>query len=189
MSTAVVLRNTAEGGRPAGVVTALGIALGNVTWATAAGMGLGALLHRWPGALETLRLFGALCLTWLGASSASRAWRLRHDRAAEPGPVSHARTPGRLALFGEGAVTNLLNPSIPIFYIGSVPQFIGPGDRFAPAFALLGGIHVIMALACHSAYAVAFGRLARALSARGRAWVLHAVTGAALIGLAAASVF
>jgi threonine/homoserine/homoserine lactone efflux protein len=189
MSTAVVLRNTAEGGRRAGVTTALGIALGNATWATAAGLGLGALLHQWPGALEALRMLGAVCLTWLGVNSLRRAWQLRRDPGDDARQAAHARTTTRLVLFGEGTVTNLLNPSIPVFYLASVPQFIGKGDRFAAAFALLGGIHVTMALACHSAYAVAFGRVARALAARGRAWVLHTVTGAALIALAAASVF
>ncbi len=188
MSTAVVLRNTAEGGRAAGLATAFGIALGNASWAVAAGLGLGALLHRWPGALDTLRLGGAVCLTWLGAGSLRRAWTLRRAAAEDAGPGAHTRAPGWPVFFGEGAVTNLLNPSIPIYYLGSVPQFIGRGDRFAGAFALLGGIHVVMAFLCHGAYAVAFGQVARELSSRGRAWILHAVTGAALIALAAASV-
>lgn len=189
MSTAVVLRNTAEGGKRAGLATALGIALGNTAWAIAAGTGLGVILRNAPGALDVIRVVGAVCLTWLGAQSLHRAWALRTDRTGNgDGPAPHTGTPGTGTMMGEGAVTNLLNPSIPVFYAATVPQFIGAGDRFAVAFFLLGAIHVSMALTCHSLYAVAFGRLATALAARGRAWALHAATGAALIALAVLSV-
>ena len=189
MSTAVVLRNTAEGGRRAGLATALGIALGNAVWAVAAGAGLGVILRNAPGALDVIRVTGAVCLTWLGAQSLRRAWVLGSERPASgDGPAPHTGTPGTRTMLGEGAVTNLLNPSIPVFYAATVPQFIGAGDRFATGFFLLGAIHVSMALTCHSLYAVAFGKVATALAARGRAWVLHAATGAALIALAALSV-
>ena len=62
-----------------------------------------------------------------------RAWRLRRDHTGEAGPAAHPRRPAGLVLFAEGAVTNLLNPSIPVFYLASVPQFIGRDDRFAAA--------------------------------------------------------
>lgn len=189
MSTAVVLRNTAEGGKRAGLATALGIALGNTAWAVAAGAGLGVILSRAPGALDLIRVAGGLCLTWLGARSLGRAWALKSgqaNRSAEPAP--HTRAPAAGTMMGEGAVTNLLNPSIPVFYAATVPQFIGATDSFAAGFFLLGAIHVSMAFACHSFYAVAFGQVATALADRGRAWVLHAATGAALIALAALSV-
>ncbi|MDO8835121.1 MAG: LysE family translocator [Vicinamibacterales bacterium] len=189
MSTAVVLRNTAEGGKRAGLATALGIALGNTAWAVAAGAGLGVVLGNAPGALDVIRIVGGLCLTWLGARSLGRAWAVKSGQAhngAGAAPRTRARAAGTRV--GEGAVTNLLNPSIPVFYAATVPQFIGTHDPFVTAFLLLGAIHVSMALACHSLYAVAFGQVATALAARGRAWVLHAATGAALIALAALSV-
>ena len=187
MSTAVVLRNTAEGGHRAGLLTALGIAAGNATWAIAAGAGLGAILSRNPGAITGIRAAGACCLAWLGMRSLTRARALRRD-GRNGGQVRPHTGPLRgAATFVEGAVTNLLNPSIPVFYAASVQPFIRPTDPFAPAFALLAAVHVSMALACHSAYATVFGRVATGLAVKGRAWVLHAVTGAALMGLAAAS--
>jgi len=133
-------------------------------------------------------LVGAACLISLGARSLQRAWALWRERSdADAALAPHSRKPRKAMLLGEGAVTNLLNPSIPVFYVGSVPQFIGPDDPFAMAFFMLGAIHVTMALACHTAYAVAFGRAALLLSSRGRAWILHATTGAALVALAALS--
>jgi threonine/homoserine/homoserine lactone efflux protein len=166
----------------------LGIAAGNAAWGLSAGLGIGVLLSNNPGALGALRLAGAVCLTWLGARSLYRAWSLKRTGAANgPIPLPHTTVPRPATMLAEGAITNLLNPSVAVFYIATVPPFIGPGDRFAAAFFVLAAIHVTMALACHSAYALAFGRVAVALAARGRAWAMHAVTGAALLALAVLS--
>ena len=190
MSTALVLRNTAEGGRRAGLLTAVGIALGNSTWAVAAVVGLAALLIRQPSALTATRLAGVACLAWLGVRSVQRAWTIRFDQTAAGGvaPLPHRGAPRAGTMVAEGMVTNILNPSIPAFYLGTVSQFVTPGPGFVSTMALLGSIHVVMALVCHSAYSIAFGRAALALASRGREWVLHAVTGLALIALAAQSV-
>jgi len=187
MATAVVLRNTAEGGRRAGLLTALGIAVGNTAWAAAAGLGLGLLLRQSPDSLNALRIAGAACLAWLGFRSVRRAFEVRSRQSAGPAAAAHRRPPRATVMFGEGAVTNLLNPSLPVFYAATVPQFIAADAPFAPAFALLAGLHVAMALCCHSAYALAFHRVATSLESRGLVWTLHAVTGAALLALAASA--
>jgi threonine/homoserine/homoserine lactone efflux protein len=190
MSTALVLRNTAEGGKRAGVTTAAGIALGNASWALAAGAGLAAILSRQPGAMGVIRVAGAALLAWLGARS---LWKARNLRRAAAGSGSGAAVPPHASaatpatMLGEGLVTNLLNPSVGVYYIGSVAQFVAPGPGFMARFYALGAIHVLMALACHSAYAVALGRVATALASRGRAWIMHAVTGLALFALAVQS--
>jgi threonine/homoserine/homoserine lactone efflux protein len=165
MSTALVFRNTADGGPRAGVVTAFGIAIGNATWALATGLGLAVLLGRVPGALGIIRIIGVALLAWLGAASLRRAWTVRRS-PAESGPALQPARAHSTHLW-EGALTNLLNPSILVYYVATLPQFIGRSARFATAFALLSAIHVLMALVCHCAWAVAF-----------------AMTGAALIGLA-----
>lgn len=191
MSTALVLRNTAEGGRRAGVVTAIGIAGGNASWALAAGAGVAAVLSQAPGALTAVRLAGALCLVWLGARSLAKAWALARagvGNGAAAALTPHARKPRAFVMLGEGLVTNLLNPAIPVFYVGSVPQFIAPGPGYGMRFVMLGAIHVTMAFVCHCAYAVAGGKAADALAARGRGWTMHGVTGTALVALAAYSV-
>ena len=55
----MVVRNTLEGGRRAGYVTALGAALANTTIAIACGLGLSVLLAVWPGSLDAIRIGGA----------------------------------------------------------------------------------------------------------------------------------
>ena len=74
-TTAVVVRNTLEGGRRAGYATALGAALANSIIAIACGLGLSVLLAFWPGSVDAIRIGGAVFLAWLGVSSIVRAWR------------------------------------------------------------------------------------------------------------------
>ena len=69
------MRNTLEGGRRAGYLTALGAALANTIIAIACGLGLSVLLSVWPGSLDAIRIGGALFLAWLGATSLYRAAR------------------------------------------------------------------------------------------------------------------
>ena len=52
----MVVRNTLEGGRRAGYLTALGAALANTTIAIACGLGLSILLSVWPGSLDAIRI-------------------------------------------------------------------------------------------------------------------------------------
>jgi threonine/homoserine/homoserine lactone efflux protein len=68
-TTAVVVRNTLEGGRRAGYLTALGAALANTIIAISCGLGLSVLLAIWPGSLDAIRIGGAVFLSWLGVSS------------------------------------------------------------------------------------------------------------------------
>ncbi|MDH4066212.1 MAG: LysE family transporter, partial [Acidobacteriota bacterium] len=92
-TTAVVIRNTIEGGRRAGLTAALGAAVANSTHATLAGLGLWVLLGRWPALVDAIRLAGAAYLAWLGLLSLLRPWRaLRSEPAAaqEGGPLTRA---------------------------------------------------------------------------------------------------
>lgn len=185
LATAVVLRNTAEGGRRAGVLTALGIAGGNAFWGLSVGLGLGAVISRTPGAMTALQVGGAVLLTGLGVMSLRRAWAERRAGAVADAALAIRERPTHdTTMLVEGTLTNLMNAPVPIFYVATVPQFIDRGPGFTAAFFTLTAIHVSMAFVCHGAYAVAFGGLARAMAVRGRRWILHAITGAVLVALA-----
>ena len=183
-TTAVVGRNTLEGGRRAGYVTALGAAVANSTIAIACGLGLSVLLAIWPGSLEAIRIGGAVFLAWLGASSLWRAWSrsdggimLSLDPGAQP-PRAHAA-----AYFGDGLAINLLSPVIISFYLSVVPTFIPAGaSRFY--YSGLAATHVSLAMACHSLWATALDLMRRRLVAPFTRRALQAATGLALIALA-----
>jgi threonine/homoserine/homoserine lactone efflux protein len=69
--------------------------------------------------------------------------------------------------FGLGIATNLLNPSVIVFYTTLVPQFISARDPFLPRFTVLAATHVAMALVWLTCYALVVGRFADRLSRPG----------------------
>lgn len=184
-TTAVVVRNTLEGGRRAGYATALGAALANATIATACALGLSVLIAVWPGALAAIRIGGALFLAFLGLTSLWRAWRqpdggirLSLDPAAAP-PRS-----GAGAYFGDGLAINLLSPVIISFYLSVVPAFI-PAGASRLYYPMLASSHVGLAFLCHSAWATGLDAVRRWFVAPWTRRALQAATGVALLGLAA----
>jgi threonine/homoserine/homoserine lactone efflux protein len=183
-TTAVVVRNTLEGGRRAGYVTALGAALANTTIAIACALGLSVLLSVWPGSLDVIRIGGALFLASLGASSLYRAARYADGGirlALDPGSAparSHAR-----AYFGDGLAINLLSPVIISYYLSVVPSFIPAGaSRFY--YSGLAATHVSLAVGCHAMWATGLDAMRRWFVAPWTRRLLQAATGIALIGLA-----
>ena len=183
-TTAVVVRNTLEGGRRAGYATAFGAALANTIIAIACGLGLSVLLAYWPGSVDVIRIGGALFLAWLGVASLLRAWRKPDGGirlSIDPGEV-HAR-PHLGASVGDGLAINLLSPIIISFYLSVVPSFI-PAGASRLSYSMLAASHVTMAFLCHSMWATALDAMRRWFVAPWTRRALQAATGLALIGLA-----
>jgi len=183
-TTAVVVRNTLEGGRRAGYLTALGAALANTTIAISCGLGLSMLVSVWPGSLDAIRIAGAFFLAWLGLGSLYRAAtrndggiRLSVDPPAAP-PRSHTG-----AYVGDGLGINLLSPVIISFYLSVVPSFIPIGSSRL-YYSGLAATHVSLALACHAMWATALDAMRRWFVAPWTRRALQAATGIALVALA-----
>lgn len=179
-TTAVVVRNTLDGGRRAGLFAALGAACANVAHATVAGLGGAALLRTWPGALDVVRLAGGGYLGYLGARSLWLAYRGEAPLAlafTEPRRAEHRS-------LREGLAVNLLGPVILTFYLTVVPTFIRPTWPRG-AYVLLAVCHVAMAFACHSAWVLALHQMRAVFRHPGPRRALGAATGVALLLLAA----
>jgi len=188
-TTAVVVRNTLEGGRRAGYATAFGAALANSIIAIACGLGLSVLLAYWPGSVDAIRIGGAVFLVWLGVSSLSRAWRqpdggirLAIDLRESPSR-SHAG-----AYVGDGLAINLLSPVIISFYLSVVPSFI-PAGASRLYYSMLAASHVAMAFLVHSMWATGLDAMRRWFVAPWTRRALQGGTGLALIGLAIGVLF
>src|SRR6266566_9196835 len=67
--TALIIRNALAGGPRASTMSALGVAVGILAWATAATLGVGVLLERSSTAFTILKLAGAAYLCYLGMRS------------------------------------------------------------------------------------------------------------------------
>src|SRR4029453_4636187 len=115
-------------GRRAGVISALGIAVGAVVHTIAIASGLAALLRAVPLAYEIVRSAGAAYLIWLGVQA------LR----GKAGPVSGKpldRT-SEWGIFRQAAVKNILNPKVALFFLAFLPQFVDP-ERGSVALQLV----------------------------------------------------
>jgi len=117
----VMSRSIAQGA-PAGVVTAGGVSAGLVGHTVLATLGLGAILRTSEWAFVVLKLVGAGYLVYLGIGL------LRTRPSSLPIGTRVARTLGRLFL--DGAVSNLSNPKIAIFYFAFLPQFVLPSSQY-----------------------------------------------------------
>jgi threonine/homoserine/homoserine lactone efflux protein len=105
-------------GRAAGAVAALGIGAGTLVHTAAAALGLAGLLLASPLAFDIVRYAGAAYLVWL-------AWKtLRAPPLGVAGTVPERRSHWRV--FGHGAVTNVLNPKVALFFLAFLPQFVDP---------------------------------------------------------------
>jgi threonine/homoserine/homoserine lactone efflux protein len=177
-ATAVVIRSAVEGGRRAGVATATGVATANGSHAAAAGLGLAVLLRESPRVFLVVQMAGAAYLAWLGLVSLRRAVRAER-RSAAPDPARLSRG----SAFRDGLAVNLANPAVMTFYLAAVPTFLAP-DAGVAAFAGLAAMHVTLAFACHSCWAVAFDRLRRLFARPAFARLLEGAAGVALVLLA-----
>ncbi|MFI4891247.1 MAG: LysE family translocator [Steroidobacterales bacterium] len=157
LDTALVLRTaTAEGARPA-ALSAAGIVIGCFGWAIMVALGLGALLAASPIAYTVLRAAGACYLLVVGFGL------LRHPRREflEAGP--NRRGAQRRAAFTRGALTNLLNPKVGIFYVSFLPQFVPAGVAAGAFMLLLGAIHAALGIAWFACLITATQPVARLL--------------------------
>lgn len=114
----VMSRSVAQGPN-AGIVTAVGVSVGLVGHTILATLGLGAILRTSEVLFVTLKLIGAAYLVYLaiGLLRTSSNELLVHG----------ASTRSMRRLFLDGALSNLANPKIAIFYFAFLPQFVAPG--------------------------------------------------------------
>ena len=138
LDTALVLRTAASEGPRNALWSGLGIVTGCFVWAGIVGCGLSALLVASELAYNALRWLGAAYLLYVGF----RMLRRPRDSFVAP---SMPQSRGRGA-YSRGALTNLLNPKVGIFYVSFLPQFIPSGVSVAPFTLLLGAIHGILGL-------------------------------------------
>jgi threonine/homoserine/homoserine lactone efflux protein len=180
--TALTIRNTLVGGRPAGVATAIGVALGQATWSFATSIGVAALLVAAEPAFAALKLAGAAYLIYLGAQSLWSAFRGRPAHAPPGRPVAAVRTGTALR---QGVLSNLTNPKMAVFFPSLLPQFVSAdAPTFVPLLAL-GILFCLMTLSWLVGYAFAVARAGDVLRRSAVRRTIEAVTGLVLVAFGA----
>jgi threonine/homoserine/homoserine lactone efflux protein len=166
--TALTIRNTLLAGRRGGLLTALGVVTGQLTWAVAASAGLSAVLIASKPVFTGLKISGAAYLVFLGVQALYAAVRGRPIRA------DGAR---RSASYRQGVLSNLGNPKMVVFFTSLLPQF---ASSFG-GMLVLGAVFASLTLAWLSFYGFAIAR-AKALLLRARVQrTLDALSGLVLV--------
>jgi threonine/homoserine/homoserine lactone efflux protein len=172
----VMSRSIAQGSA-AGVATAAGVSVGLVGHTLLATLGLGAILRTSEWLFVLLKLVGAAYLVYLGVQLLRT--RAQELVASPGGPRSVWR------LFADGALSNVSNPKIAVFYFAFLPQFVAPEAAHSTAAVfMLGLLFAALTFVVKGPVGLAAGRLSGWLRRRPDAlkW-LYRTSGAVLIGL------
>jgi threonine/homoserine/homoserine lactone efflux protein len=172
----VMSRSIAQGAG-AGVATAAGVSVGLVGHTVLAALGLGALLRTSEWLFVALKFVGAAYLVVLGVQLLRRGTHQLELASAAPRSLWR--------LFCDGALSNLSNPKIAIFYFAFLPQFVLPQAQHPTLSVLaLGLVFAGLTFIVKAPVGLTAGLLSAWLRARPSALVwLHRASGAVLVGL------
>lgn len=179
---ALVIATTLDRGPVHGALTAVGLNVGTLVHAAAAGLGLSAVLATSAVAFSIVKYVGAAYLFYLGIMA------LRRKPESDGASVQTSAAPR--AAFGQAVITGMLNPKVALFFLAFLPQFVDPAGPVFAQFLVLG---VTMAL-LDIAYEVLLVRLVHRI----KGWFLRSprftairnrISGAVLILLGARLAF
>lgn len=148
-----VATRSASQGIKAGIVSSLGVMAGCLVHLFAAVVGLSAIIANSAITFSIIKYLGAAYLIYLGIKSIiSKQNLFKVDENAEKKSL--------LKIFKQGAITNVLNPKVALFFLAFLPQFVHPEKgNTALQILLLGGWFNISGTIVNIAMAILFGKL------------------------------
>jgi threonine/homoserine/homoserine lactone efflux protein len=136
--TAYIVGRSLQLGWRGGVVAALGIGSGCLFHVFAVAIGLSALLAASSAAFTTVKWAGAAYLCFIGVKML-----LARTATSVAASTTEAGSISLRQVFLQGALTNVLNPKVALFFLAFLPQFVAAeSPHKAVAFALLGLIFI-----------------------------------------------
>ena len=186
---ALIAKISLMNGRPQGQAAAVGVALGICVHTTAAMLGISAIIAQSVLWFSVLKYVGAGYLVWLGiqalraGQSVSQAvvkTALRCDAACSAQRLDMRQW---LHFFGQGFLTNALNPKAVLIFLTFLPQFMDPHAPLAPQFLTLGSIMSGLCLFWFVPLAYMLGRIRHIFeNSRFQKW-MHRCTGLVFIAV------
>jgi threonine/homoserine/homoserine lactone efflux protein len=148
-------------GRRAAIAAAIGCTIGILPHLAAATLGLAALLHTSAILFQVVKFAGVAYLLYL-------AWQaLKSDGALAVGGAATAQTSVRIAY--RGALINILNPKLSIFFLALLPPFLsGDPATVTGEMILLGSIFMALTFVIFVLYGI--------FAAFARTWLLQSQT-------------
>jgi RhtB (resistance to homoserine/threonine) family protein len=135
----LTLTQTARGGFKAGIITGVGIAVGDLLHTVAAVLGLSAILMTSALAFEVVKYLGAAYLIFLGIKSLLEKTQKQVKSAEKKENASVS--------FRQALLIELLNPKTSLFFLAFLPQFVRPdGPPVVYQLLSLGLVFVLMSI-------------------------------------------
>ncbi len=174
-----MLSKTISQGRKIGIASSLGVCSGALVHVFAAAFGLSAILATSAAAFAVVKYVGAAYLIYLGVQA------LRSKGVSFDIPVSKQGHATFWKAFRQGALIDILNPKVAIFFMAFLPQFVRPELGHPSMQILLLGMIVILVAVCVEAFIVLTAAKTTNCFRRNRrmATLLDRISGSVLIGL------
>jgi threonine/homoserine/homoserine lactone efflux protein len=174
--TAYIVGRSAQLGWRGGALAAIGISSGCLVHIFACAAGLSALLAASSAAFTAVKWLGAAYLFFIGLKML-----LSRENAGGPGEEKQSDAATSLRrVFWQGALTNVLNPKVALFFLAFLPQFVTADSAHkALAFLLLGAIFIFNSTLWCLGVAAFAARTAHRVRQSGRAmaWINRALGG------------
>lgn len=172
-----IITRSVDQGRSAGLISVVGLHTGTLVHVAAAALGLSAILLSSAVAFSIVKYLGAAYLIYLG---------IRKLRSHEEMPTDTQVPPTSLRrIYWQGALVNILNPKMALFFFAFLPQFVRPErGSVATQMMVLGLLSISIAIFTDGAYALLAGTLGHRLKNSLRFWKTQKyVAGSVYIGL------
>lgn len=174
----LIAKTVPTSGRAAGFANIAGFVTAFYLHGTLSILGISVILVQSAQLFLLVKVAGAAYLCWIGFKALRDAWR-GVKTVAEIAPAKRRRT--LLVAYGEGFLTNALNPKVSIFYLAAFPQFMPVGDGAVTSAFMLVCVHASINIIWFSAMIILLSRLTGMARSGSFQRALKAVTGSVFI--------
>ena len=185
---AYIIGQTAVHGRKIGFFSSFGVVSGAFVHVFAAALGLSAILATSALAFSIVKWVGVAYLVWLGIG-ALRSSFAKSSSASDIDDIASARVTAHnvtaFQAWRQGAMIDVLNPKVAIFFMAFLPQFVHPEQGHgALQFLILGTTVNLIGLVVEGAIVLLVGAAALRIKGNGAigAWLQRSL-GAMFIAL------
>jgi threonine/homoserine/homoserine lactone efflux protein len=137
----LIAKTVPTSGRSAAYCNVGGFVAGFFLHGTLSILGISVILVHSAEAFFVVKMLGAAYLFWIGLKALKDAFS---GKVLTPDVVPARRKRTMARAFGEGFLTNALNPKVSMFYLAAFPQFIPAGDGAVSAAFALVAIHSLI---------------------------------------------
>ncbi|WP_100488404.1 LysE family translocator [Sporolactobacillus pectinivorans] len=176
---AFIMSRSIGEGRKAGIATALGMQVGVFVHICLAAFGLSAILMTSAWAFQIVKYIGAAYLIYLGIQTLRRGKKI--NITSEKNTISVRKA------FLQGALTDIFNPKVALFFLTFLPQFINPQvSNTIEQFFIFGLIFSVVGLVIDIVTSIMASLLRQKLSKNKRVlWWQQKISGFTLLSLGA----